>query len=429
MKTKKKKRNRKAQKLFCIIIINILLIISVIFITREIFVKNENIDTAKTEESLVNEEQKTAEENTVEIEKKSETEEAEFIVNEIVDQLTLEEKVAQMFFVTPESITGVEKVIQAGQATKEVLNQYPVGGIVYFASNLISPDQTKEMLSNVQNYSYERLNLPMFLGIDEEGGRVLRIGNNPVFNVQKVESMGSLVKDQDQQVIYEAGNTIGKYLAELGFNVDFAPDADVLSNEDNAVIGDRSFGTDPNIVAEMAWAYSEGLNNNGVLATYKHFPGHGGTIEDSHSEYAYSYKTLDELKEMELIPFQSGSQNGVDFIMISHISTPEVTGGDIPASLSKLWVTDILRKEMGYEGIIITDSLAMGAVSNNYTSSEAAIKAVEAGCDMLLMPSNFKVAYQAVIESVKNGQISQERIDESVKRIVTAKQKMKNDLF
>ena len=406
-----------------------MLIISVIFITREIFVKNENIDTAKTEESLVNEEQKTAEENTVEIEKKSETEEAEFIVNEIVDQLTLEEKVAQMFFVTPESITGVEKVIQAGQATKEVLNQYPVGGIVYFASNLISPDQTKEMLSNVQNYSYERLNLPMFLGIDEEGGRVLRIGNNPVFNVQKVESMGSLVKDQDQQVIYEAGNTIGKYLAELGFNVDFAPDADVLSNEDNAVIGDRSFGTDPNIVAEMAWAYSEGLNNNGVLATYKHFPGHGGTIEDSHSEYAYSYKTLDELKEMELIPFQSGSQNGVDFIMISHISTPEVTGGDIPASLSKLWVTDILRKEMGYEGIIITDSLAMGAVSNNYTSSEAAIKAVEAGCDMLLMPSNFKVAYQAVIESVKNGQISQERIDESVKRIVTAKQKMKNDLF
>ena len=218
-------------------------------------------------------------------------------------------------------------------------------------------------------------------------------------------------------------------MAELGFNVDFAPDADVLSNEDNAVIGDRSFGTDPNIVAEMAWAYSEGLNNNGVLATYKHFPGHGGTIEDSHSEYAYSYKTLDELKEMELIPFQSGSQNGVDFIMISHISTPEVTGGDIPASLSKLWVTDILRKEMGYEGIIITDSLAMGAVSNNYTSSEAAIKAVEAGCDMLLMPSNFKVAYQAVIESVKNGQISQERIDESVKRIVTAKQKMKNDLF
>ena len=346
-------------------------------------------------------------------------------VVEILETLTLEEKVAQMFFITPEALSGVEKVVQAGKTSEEALKKYPVGGIVYFASNLISTDQTKEMLSNMQKYSVNRINLPIFLGVDEEGGRVLRIGSNPNFGVEKVESMGMLAQSKDINIIYEAGNTIGTYLAELGFNVDFAPDADVLSNSDNQIIGNRSFGTEPDVVAEMSWAYCEGLHNNSILATYKHYPGHGGTKEDSHSEYAYSYKTLEELKENELIPFQSGCEMGVDFIMVSHISLPKVTGSDVPASLSKMLVTDILRQDMGYEGIIITDSLSMGAISQHYSADEAALQAVEAGCDMLLMPSDFEMAYKAILDAVKEGSISQERIDNSVKRIITAKLKLR----
>lgn len=387
-------------------------------------------NTVEETEEITEETETTTEEMETTIEEmettieETETTGTDTSIDEIVNSLTLEEKVAQMFFVTPESITGAETVIQAGRTTKDAFVKYPVGGLVYFAPNLISGEQTKEMLSNVQNYALERLSLPVFLGVDEEGGRVLRIGNNPDFHVEKVEAMGILAEAGDNDVIYDAGNTIGAYLADLGFNVDFAPDADVLSNADNEVIGDRSFGTNPDIVAEMAWAYTEGLHHNGVLASYKHFPGHGGTVEDSHSEYAYSYKTLEELKVMELVPFQSGSEKGVDFIMVSHISTPEVTGSDIPASLSELWITDILRNDMGYEGIIITDSLSMGAISNHYEAGEAAVMAVNAGCDMLLMPSDFETAYKAVLNAVKDETISQEQIDQTLRRIIKAKLKL-----
>ena len=396
-------------------------------IKEEINTNNENSFEVIMEGTCKETKDAGLEEDTLESEVTSEEfqeKEESFTLEETINQLTLEEKAAQMFFVTPESITGVDKVIQAGDTTKSILEKYPVGGIVYFAQNLVSPEQTKEMLSNVQKYSMERIGLPVFIGIDEEGGRVLRIGSNPAFGVEKVDAMGELAKQQNKEIIYEAGNTIGSYLSELGFNVDFAPDADVLSNVENNVIGNRSFGTNPEDVAEMAWVYSEGLHSNNVLATYKHFPGHGGTIEDSHTGYAYSYKTLEEFKEMELIPFQEGANEGIDFIMVSHISTPKVTGDDIPVSLSKLWVTDILRDEMGYKGIIITDSLSMGAICEHYTAEEAAVMAIEAGCDMILMPSDFETAYSAIIKAVENGQISEERIDESVKRIIITKQKL-----
>ena len=278
---------------------------------------------------------------------------------QMLSAMTLEEKVGQMFFVTPESLTGVSKVTAAGNTTDAALTDYPVGGIVYFEANLVNPQQTKQMLSHVQEYMTDKSGFPIFLGVDEEGGRVARIANNSAFGVEKVEAMGTLAKEGDGTKICQAGKIIGGYLKELGFNVDFAPDADVLTNPDNQVIGSRSFGTDASFVSDMAWEYTKGLHEEGILASYKHFPGHGGTSEDSHSGYAYSHKSLEELKQAELVPFSLGAKKGVDFIMVSHISTPEASGDDTPASLSKFWVTDILRNEMGYEGIIITDSLAI----------------------------------------------------------------------
>ena len=190
------------------------------------------------------------------------------------------------------------------------------------------------------------------------------------------------------------------------------------------MIGDRSFGSDPDVVADMAWAYREGLHEHGILACYKHFPGHGGTVEDSHTGYAYSYKTLEELREIELVPFQSGCEKGIDLIMVSHVSTPNITGSDLPATLSSELVTDLLRGEMGYQGIIITDSMNMGAVSEHYSPQDAAVMAVQAGCDMLLMSDFFELSYNAVLDAVMDGRIREEDIDVSVSRIIDAKLKL-----
>ncbi len=343
-------------------------------------------------------------------------------VEAIILGMKLEEKVAQMFFVTPELITGVSRVRAAGERTKDALAQYPVGGLIYLAANLENPEQTEEMLSTVQKYMMEQCGFPIFLGVDEEGGRVLRIGSNAEFGVKKTEAMGTLAgKEEPETAVRDAGDTIGAYLSELGFNVDFAPDADVLTNKENRVIGDRSFGKDPQVVAGLAWEFAQGLHDNGIMACYKHFPGHGDTVEDSHKGYAYSYKTWEELAETELIPFRSGSEKGIEFIMVSHISLPKFNGTDIPATLSKSVVTGKLREEMGYEGIIITDSMNMGAVSKHYASGEAAVLAVQAGCDMLLMSRGFEESYRAVLEAVEAGEITEERIDESVRRIMEAK--------
>ncbi len=368
-------------------------------------------------------------------EEPSEEELLDLRTKEVLSSMTLEEKVAQLFFVAPESLVETDPVVETDMAFAEALHEYPVGGVVYFAKNLLDAEQTTQMLSIAQENYRSGQNLPLFLAVDEEGGRVRRIGKNENFHVESVDAMGTLAKNGDTKVIFDAADTIGSYLNELGFNVDFAPDADVITNPENAVIGDRSFGTDPSLVSDMAASYSDGLHNNGILSCYKHFPGHGGTAEDSHTGAAYSYKTRDELYETELVPFMYAEEHGVDFVMVAHICVPEVTGEefvpafpkagegtkDIPATFSKILVTDILREEMGYQGIIITDSLSMGAITDYYDSNEAAVYALEAGCDMLLMPEDFHGAYEAVLTAVQDGRISKERLDESVYRIVRTK--------
>lgn len=342
-------------------------------------------------------------------------------VAEIVRQMTLEEKVAQIFFVRPEAITGVETATAAGDATKDAYNLYPVGGIVYFAENIQGKEQIQTMLENTQNYAVQRMGIPVFLGVDEEGGRVARVAGNPNFQVKKYANMRSIGDSGDTQQAYEVGKTISDYLKELGFNMDFAPVADVISNPLNQVIGDRSFGTDAELTGNMAAQEVKGFQDNGMSACLKHFPGHGGTEGDTHQGFAYTQKTLEELKACELVPFAKGIEAEVDFLMTAHISVPNVIGDDTPASMSSVIMTDLLRNEMGYEGIIITDALDMGAIANNYSSGEAVLAAFQAGADMLLMPANFKEAYGAVLDGVKGGSISMERLDTSVERIVALK--------
>lgn len=338
-----------------------------------------------------------------------------------LSQMSLEQKVAQMFLITPEALTGSELVTQAGDMTKESLEKFPVGGLIYFGANIIDEEQLRSLTGNTQEYAQSITGIPILLGIDEEGGRVSRIGNNEQFSVKRFDDMAVIGATGDSSKAYEAGKVIGNYLSDYGFNIDFAPDSDVLSNSANTVIGTRSFGNDPALVADMSINYLEGLHESGIFGCPKHFPGHGATEGDTHEGFAYTDKTWEELKTCELIPFQQEIDNGVKFIMIAHISLPNILNDNTPASLAKEIVTEKLRNEMGYDGIITTDSLGMGAISNTYSSDQAALMAVEAGVDLLMMPKDFQLAYTAIIGAVNRGEISEERIDESVRRILDVK--------
>lgn len=345
-------------------------------------------------------------------------------VEKLLAGMDLKQKVAQMFMVTPEALTGYSKVTAAGEVTKQCFIRYPVGGVIYMAGNLIDTEQTRIMLSNMQDYSVEYLGFPVFLGVDEEGGTVARIAGNRAFGVEDVGNISEIGASGNCDLAYQAGGTIGAYLSALGFNLDFAPVADVWSNKKNTVVKYRSPGSDPELVRDMVIAQIEGFKEQGILCAVKHFPGHGSTSEDSHNGAAVVERTLQELFECDLIPFKGAVQAGVPFVMVGHLSLPKVVEDDVPAVFSKEIITDILRGELGFDGIVITDALDMGAVTDYYSSAQAAVMAVAAGADMLLMPEDFVAAYEGVLNAVQRGELTQERIDESVRRILKVKLEM-----
>lgn len=337
---------------------------------------------------------------------------------DILAEMSLAEKVYQMFIITPEQLTGAETVTAAGDMTKNSLQEYPVGGLIYFAPNLINSNQTSEMLEKSQEFALETEGLPLFLCVDEEGGRVARVANIPAFGLEKIKPMKEVESTEEA---YEIGHTIGRYLSKLGFNVDFAPDADVLTNSENTVIGDRSFGDDPEVVTDYASAYSDGLHSCGVLSTFKHFPGHGSSAGDTHQGFAYTDKTLEDLEQNELVPFMAAQDENVDMVMVAHIAVPEILGNDTPCTLSQYMVTDVLRERLRYEGLVVTDAMNMEAITSVYDNNQAVVEAVKAGSDLILMPVDFKAAANAVVSAVESGEISIESIDESVKRIIVKK--------
>ncbi len=344
-------------------------------------------------------------------------------IEAIIANLEPEEKVAQLFMATPEQVIDNSLIItQAGEKSRDALTLYPVGGLVYFSDNLEDPDQTKEMILNTKEYIRAACGIEPFIAADEEGGRVVRIAGNEAFEVENVGPMAELGKTGDMDGAYNAGASIGTYMSELGFNLDLAPVADVITNKENEAIGDRAFSSDPNVVARLSWQYASGLQDNGVTACFKHFPGQGSVAGDTHEDIVSQNKTLNELYDSDLVPFQNAVNNDVKMIMASHVSCPEITGDDLPASLSHVMLTDILRGEMGYNGVIITDSFLMEAVKSVYPDpGEAAVAAIKAGADIVLMPADFHEAYNAVLSAVSAGEIEESRVDESLRRILKIK--------
>lgn len=337
-------------------------------------------------------------------------------VSEKLASMTLEEKVGQMFIVAPEVFSESSAVTEMDELSKKKMTKYNIGGLIMFSQNIIDPKQITSLNSELENYDTN--GLPLFISVDEEGGLVSRISGNEEFPEAEFEDMSTVV---DANRALEIGETIGSYLNKYNFNLDFAPDTDVLMNSKNTVVKDRSFGSDPAVVSQLSTNVVTGLHNNGILATAKHFPGHGNTVEDTHEGFAASYATLEEMKTTELVPFQTMIQNNIDFMMISHVVYPNVTENELPATMNYDIVTKLLKEEMGYNGIIITDAMNMGAIADNYSVAKSTVNAVKAGVDIVLMPSDFYKAYNAIIDAVGNGEIEESRIDESVRKILTLK--------
>lgn len=341
-----------------------------------------------------------------------------------LDAMTLEQKVAQLFVVAPEALVeDVSQVTQAGEATHAGVTAWPVGGIVYFAQNLIDPDQTTAMLANVKAFYAEDGNVAPFLAVDEEGGTVVRVADNEAFGVQDVGDAADVGAAGDAAAAKQAAERIAGYLAPLGFNLDFAPVADVVDPSRSDTMGQRSFSSDAAVCADMVRAEVEGFLDAGMLCCAKHFPGIGAAAGDSHDDSITIEKTIEELQETDLVPFKAAIEAGVPLIMVGHLNLPNIISDGAPAPLSPVVVQDLLRDTLGYTGIICTDSLSMGAIANYYTPAEAAVAALAAGCDIPLMPERFGEAYQGVLDAVAAGTLTEERIDESVLRILKAKQR------
>lgn len=334
------------------------------------------------------------------------------IIEDILSGMSLYEKICQMLVISPESLTGQTPVTAAGDATKQALKDMPVGGILYSKQNFISQEQVKEMLSRIQSYS----DIPLILTCDEEGGRV-----NRLMDTVHTTYVGPMLdyKGQGADTAYQNACTIASDMYALGFNFDMAPVADVWSNPDNTVIGNRAYSDDFEQAASLVGAAVEGFHDGGVGTALKHFPGHGDTSADSHKGAVYVSRTLDELREKELLPFKAGIEAGSDMVMAGHLIVSDID--EEPAPFSYKIMTGLLREELGFDGVIITDGLQMKAMTDYYKSGEIARKAILAGVDMLLCPADPREAISALQTAVEQGEISEQRIEESVRRILTVK--------
>ncbi|MEI4771319.1 beta-N-acetylhexosaminidase [Psychrobacillus sp. FJAT-51614] len=329
-------------------------------------------------------------------------------------EMSLEEKVGQMIF------AGIEGT-SLSKESKLLISNDKVGGIILFKDNLEDVHQSVSLLNEMKEESAKN-KFPLFLGVDQEGGRVSRLPE--LIQLPTNQEIGKI---NDSSLSYNIGNLLGKELNSFGFNLDFAPVLDINSNAKNPVIGDRSFGSTANIVSNLGIQTMKGIKNQHVIPVVKHFPGHGDTAVDSHKELPIIQKRLEDLQALELIPFKDAIDNGADVVMVGHILLPKIDP-TFPSSMSYELITNILRNKLQFEGVVITDDMTMGAILDNYKIGEAAVEAVKAGNDIVLIAHdyvNIKEAIESILLAVNEGQISEERINASVERILLLKEKYK----
>ena len=367
---------------------------------------------------------------------------------EIVDSMTEQEKITQIlmpaFRYWTDSGPGAtqKSVTELDDELSEVIRDYHFGGVILFAQNLVDTDQMVQLTDQFQDSNAAGGNIPLLIATDQEGGSVVRLGSGC-----RMTGNMALGATNDEQAAYDTGDIMGSELASVGINVDFAPVMDTNSNPKNPVIGLRSFSDDPQRVAKLGTQMIKGLHHNGIATALKHFPGHGDTDTDSHSTMPIVYKTLDELEKTELVPFQAGMDAGSDLIMTTHIQYPNVITETLPtknkdshgetiymkppATLSKEILTGLMRDRMHYTGVIVTDSMGMEGITDNFDPADAAIYSIKAGADIILMPcvtqsldditNNLDPIIQTIEDQAQTDQDLQDRIEESAKRVVQLK--------
>lgn len=348
-------------------------------------------------------------------------EDAVYAAMDYLKTMSLEEKVGQLFVVNLEQLDDSRGDFyehrKITEQMKENLQKYHVGGVILFSRNIEKRKQTKRLIRRLQ----KNAGTSLFISVDEEGGDVARIGNNEKMKTTKFPTMEEIGQRENADYVYDMAATIGKEIGELGFNVNYAPVADVKTSELNKEIGTRSFGADPEKVSEMVDAYIQGLKSQNICTTLKHFPGQGSSSGDTHQGSVDIDSSIVSLRKTDFKPFKAGIESGADFIMVSHISVSKVTESSEPASMSDLIMTTILREELGFEGIIITDAFDMASITDNYTAGEAAYGSFKAGADIILMPQNLEEAYKAVLEKAQEDEDMEKRLDDSVLRILQLK--------
>ena len=309
----------------------------------------------------------------------------EALVEQELSRMTLREKVGQLFFLRPEALDTTIHYVSSDE-----LPSFGVQAVnAFFAHNIKDPEQLTAFQKELRALPGKPL-----LSIDEEGGRVARLAKNPAFGLPQFESMTAL---GTPRAAGKAADTIGTYLRKYGFDIDFAPVADVNTNPENIVIGTRAFSFDPKVAAKCVSAYVKGMRKAGILSCLKHFPGHGDTRADTHFGYAVSGKNWEELASCEMVPFKAGIAAGAPLVMTAHIAVPAVTGDELPSTLSSVVLQDKLRGELGFKGVIISDAMEMGV-------------------------KDYPACFNAVLDAIGQGRLTEARIDESVRRVLRLRQ-------
>lgn len=333
-------------------------------------------------------------------------------IGERVKGMSLEEKIGQLFII---GFNGEE----IDKDIEYMIKNYYVGGFILFQENIKNIDQTLNLINSLKKAN-ENNNIPLFISTDEEGGKVTRVSN--LFG--SVPGSREIGEMDNEEYSFKIGDTIGYRLKSIGFNLDFAPVLDIDSNSKNPVIGDRSYGRTKDIVSKHGIQVMKGIKSNNVIPTIKHFPGHGDTFIDSHLDLPAVNKDLEELRKMELIPFKEAIDMGADMVMVGHMLFPKIDSEN-PATFSKEIITNLLRKDLNYDKVIVTDDMTMGAITKNYNIEKVAIKSLKAGADIILICHSYEdqiKVIESIKEAVKSGEILEKEIDEKVYRIVKLKE-------
>lgn len=363
----------------------------------------ENVDVSVTETPI---EVVESEEQIPEIVR----DELDDLVDAYLADMSLEDKIAQMFIITPESLTEIPgPATVAGAKTEAALNQIAIGGVLFQSKNFADATKAKEMVSK----TYALANRPLFTTVDEAGGKTGTLSSVSSLGFPATSSFSEIGATGDPSGAYEAGTTIGNALASYGFTLNLSAVADLGT--------DKSFGSDPQLVSDMVSNYVRGVKSANVNVCLTHFPGTSQVNGDPSKANCYTEESLDEMRVTDFIPFKAGIDAGAEFVMVGHISDAQVTGDNTPASMSSIFITDILRNELGFRGIVITDRMDYPAISEYWTTEEATLMAVNAGADIILNPDNYKTAYNALLQAVRDGVISEDRINESLHRIYRVK--------